>query len=622
MEKRLRLAEKLLSQDGVMVTAIDDNEFATLKLLLSSIMPMHTHETIVVNHHPQGSGGLNVSATHEYAIISVPNGKHLFLGNPIEDKMEKWSLIKAGAGNDYYRTGRPRMFFAIHVDKITGEAIGIGRKLLLEDDYPLDDTDDGFKRVYPFDGNGGERRWRYGRETMLRLIQQKRIIASLPNYSMKVIVPRKDVHQPIYSNWVDSKYNAGPHGTKLLKDILPLNVHFPFPKSLHTVIDCIAGATRCKKNAVILDFFAGSGTTGHAVLDLNKEDGGKRKFILCTNNENDICTEVTYPRVRNVIQGYDFKGKDKTTLFEKKLTWTDINKRMGTILEQVNDVVQTNKDRYDKITKEFKDNILKIIGINNVDGVKAGLGGNLQYFKTGFVKKTRNRDQVKINLTHKCTEMLCLKENIFDLQIEEPDYKIFSSNTKKKHLCIYYNFIADSFADFLVELKELKGKKIVYMFSIEDRLEKSLFRGMGNINIEAIPQNILDVYKQLVKMNIPVKANVIHSDLTKAKKKIQTDKDKDDGARILRVVLEKVIQKISQDNGINILNSKGKEEKVSTLNDRLYNQKIITKIEWKSSSTCLAIGNDAAHGNYDDYDLKQVKIFYKHIHSLLNSYDV
>ena len=123
-------------------------------------------------------------------------------------------------------------------------------------------------------------------------------------------------------------------------------------------------------------------------------------------------------------------------------------------------------------------------------------------------------------------------------------------------------------------------------------------------------------------MNIPVKTNVIFTDLNKAKIKVFTDKEKDDGARVLRVVLEKVIQKISQDNSINILNAKGKEEKISKLNDTLLNKNIITKIEWTENKTFLTIGNNAAHGDYDDYDLKQVEKFYKHIQSLLNSYNV
>ena len=157
---------------------------------------------------------------------------------------------------------------------------------------------------------------------------------------------------------------------------------------------------------------------------------------------------------------------------------------------------------------------------------------------------------------------------------------------------------------------------------MENQIDKTIFSDLKNFTIEAIPQNILDVYKQLIKMNIPIKPNVIFTDLNKAKTKIFVEKNKDDGARVLRVVLEKLIQRISQNNSINILNAKGKELKISTLNDSLLNQNIITKIEWAENRTYLIIGNNAAHGDYDDYDIKQVRKFYKHIQSLLNNYNV
>lgn len=89
---------------------------------------------------------------------------------------------------------------------------------------------------------------------------------------------------------------------ELLTSIIGQN-DFPFPKSLYAVKECIEACTY-KKDAVIVDFFAGSGTTGHAVLELNKEDEGQRQVILCTNNENNICIDITYPRVKRVIKGY------------------------------------------------------------------------------------------------------------------------------------------------------------------------------------------------------------------------------------------------------------------------------------------------------------------------------
>jgi adenine-specific DNA-methyltransferase len=109
---------------------------------------------------------------------------------------------------------------------------------------------------------------------------------------------------------------------------------------------------------------------------------------------------------------------------------------------------------------------------------------------------------MKINLTNQCTGMLCVKENIFNLKKEAKDFRIFQSNKKDKFLCVYYNFLDKSFDNFLKEIKKLKGKKIVYMFSLENKIDKELFKEVENIKFEAIPQKILDIYKKLVKLNI------------------------------------------------------------------------------------------------------------------------
>jgi len=433
MQHRMRLAKNLLKKDGILLTAIDDNEFASLKLLLEDILPSHTHEVIIINHHPQGSGGANVSATHEYCVVSVPKGKHLFFGELIGQRIEEWSLIKAGAGKDYYRQGRPNMFFAIHIDKTTGKAVGVGPALKINERYPTEDTPEGFKRVYPLDKKGDDRRWRYGRETMLNLVDQGRIKASLPNFSMKVIVPRDQSFKPLYSNWTDSRYNAGPHGTTLLREILP-KANFPFPKSLYTVLDLIAGATRVKKDALVLDFFAGSGTTGHVVLKINKDDGGTRRFILCTNNENGIAEEVCFPRIKKVIKGY--KGSN------------------GNIVE--------------------------------------GLAGNLKYFKTEFVDSSHN-DKNKKALVDKSTDMICLKESCFEMVEDKKEYKIFKSEAK--HTAILFDLLKfDSFKD---KLKALDGPISVYIFSLSNDDYSDEFSDIKDVTVSPIPSSILKTYRKI-----------------------------------------------------------------------------------------------------------------------------
>lgn len=477
-------------------------------------------------------------------------------------------------------------------------------------------------QILPIDNRGNKRIWRRSKDVIDEMFKAGKIWVNEKKGNYQVyfkFIGGAEERLP-QSMWVDAKYSASDYGTKILNEIFNQREVFDYPKSPFAIIDTIKICCN-DKNATILDFFVGSGTTGHAVLEMNKEDGGDRKFILCTNNEGNICTDVTYPRIHNIINGYKFKGKDKTVLFEKKLTFSHL-KNVEDILGEVNEIIERNKDRYDKIEKEFKYNTLKIVGVKEIDGKKDGLGGNLQYFKTSLMKKTKNQDQVKVNLTQRCTEMLCVKENIFNFEKEGEDYKIFFSNKRDKFLCVYYNFLDDSFKNFLKEIKKLKGKKNIYMFSVENKVDKSLFARVDNFTIEAIPQKILDVYKQLVKMNIPIKTDVIFLELNKAKNKIFTDKEKDEGARILRIVLEKVIQKIAQNNSVNILNKNGKEEKISTLNDKLKHDKIFTHIEWEENRTYMGIGNYASHGEYDEYNSEQVENFYKHIQSLLNNFGI
>ncbi|HNU96614.1 MAG TPA: DNA methyltransferase, partial [Candidatus Magasanikbacteria bacterium] len=193
------------------------------------------------------------------------------------------------------------------------------------------------------------------------------------------------------------------------------------------------------KNSIILDFFSGSGTTGHAVLELNKEDKGSRNFILCTNNEENICTDVCYPRLEKAIKGY------------------------------------------------------KLLSINKkIDG----LGGNLKYYKTAFVKNSISRDDLKMRITRECTEMLCLREGIFDEVKAKPDYHIFEQNGRI--MGVYYSMERDSLAQLKKELDKMEGKKILYCFTFDPLgLDKNDFADWQGVSLEPIPQKILDIYEQI-----------------------------------------------------------------------------------------------------------------------------
>ncbi|MCR4311063.1 MAG: site-specific DNA-methyltransferase, partial [Candidatus Taylorbacteria bacterium] len=354
MYKRLVLAKNLLKEDGSLICAIDDYELNTLGLLLDELYPAHEKNVIIVEHHPQGAGSNTVSRTHEYAYVLTPKGTGIS-GRKENGEESRWSLRRSGQGENNWRENRPNQFFAVLVDPESSKVTGVGPAIPKEKkNYPKSNTPEGYLRIYPLDKNGGERVWRYNRESMMKLIEEGVI-----EYTKKgALVVRKSgvAATPIFSVWKGSRYNAGTHGTNLLMQMLGKLKTFPYPKSLYTVLDMVEMIVKSKKNATVLDFFAGSGTTGHAVLELNKTDGGERSFILCTNNEGNICEDVTYERIKHVIKGYTSKNGEKI----------------------------------------------------------AALGGNLKFFRTGFIKKSPAKDELKIKLTNECTEMLCIREGIFD----------------------------------------------------------------------------------------------------------------------------------------------------------------------------------------------------------------
>jgi adenine-specific DNA-methyltransferase len=225
-------------------------------------------------------------------------------------------------------------------------------------------------------------------------------------------------------------------GSLEIKEIFGGEKVFAYPKPLNLIKYLLTLANN--DSATILDFFAGSGTTGHAVLEANKEDGGNRQFILCTNNENNIATEVCYPRIKNVIEGYkNSKGE-------------------------------------------------------NV----AGLGGNLKYFKTAFVDYKESTDRNKIKLTKEAVEMLCVKEGTFESVLENEDFKIFKNHDH------YTGIIFDQLAieDFKKAVKGIKGKTSVYIFSLGDDSFEDEFEDIKQkVKLSPIPEAILKVYRRIFK---------------------------------------------------------------------------------------------------------------------------
>jgi len=293
MKNRLDLAKRLLKADGVLIVAIDDNEQAPLVLLLREIFKEHEIHCITVVHNPRGVQGTNFSYVHEYALFVIPKGKKSVGNRKILQEEIIYSNLR-NWGGESLRTDAQNCFYPIIVEN--NEIVGFGN-VSKENEHPKSQTEKGGNKyyVYPIDRQGVERKWRYARQSVEEV---KHLLRAKPTENGFEIEIGKDfgVYRTV---WQDPRYDANEYGTKLVKSLVP-DCKFDFPKSLWNVYDCLYAVISEDKDAIVLDFFSGSGTTAHAVLELNKKDGGKRKFILV--EQMDYVEKCTKERVKKVIE--------------------------------------------------------------------------------------------------------------------------------------------------------------------------------------------------------------------------------------------------------------------------------------------------------------------------------
>lgn len=410
MEKRLRLAHRLLKNTGVIFISIDDHEQAQLKLLCDEIFGEKNFIDSIVWDKKASAKGVppkNMMVNvHEYIVAYQKAEGFSFVG---QERTEESGKFK-NPDND------PRGPWRESNIKSTTK--------------PMDQA---FTIVDPNTGKEYTNTWAFSKKSLERMIKEDRILwkDNLPKQK-EFMKEMRNENMAIRSNW--GVFDA-QSTTVFLKELLP-NTKFDNPKPISLMEYLVKVAI--KKDATILDFFAGSGTTAHAVLKINAEDGGNRKFILCTNNENKIATDVCYPRVEKVINGYkNSKGK--------------------------------------KVS---------------------GLGGNLKYFKTDFVGSD-STDKNKRDLVNKSAEMICIKEDIFDLVVDEGfDFKIYQKG--KKFLGIIFDL--DAIADFKKEAEKHKGNFAVYCFSYTEATPEKEFKGLKNKYIlKPIPAVILRIYLEIFK---------------------------------------------------------------------------------------------------------------------------
>ena len=435
MSKRLELAKELLTEKGVIFISIDDNEIAQLKLLCDGVF---------------GEGNF-AGQWHWFKSATPPNLSHkikknieFVLAYEKQKNSSKFRGIKKISKSDDPIT-KPQNSMKVLTFPPKSMNIKLPNKTVKPGIYGTEKYPNKLLNELQVENGTNKNEvsfenrfvWTQGKldeelasKTVINCSKTLVISYKKQNYSEEV--PPNLIDESV---GVDTTEEAG----KRLFEMFGEKV-FDYPKPVSLIKYLLNFKPELKEKSLILDFFAGTGTTAQAVLELNSEDNGNRKFIVCTNNENEICEKVTLPRINKVIKGY-------------------------------------------KISEE-----------NEYEG----LGNNLKYFKTSFVANNRNKDQLKIDITKRCTEMLCLKVGIFNLIKEEKDFKIFQQGNR--FLAVYYDFANASFDELKEEMNALKGEKVLYCFTVDNHgLDKDNFRGWKNIRLEPIPQKILDVYKRIFK---------------------------------------------------------------------------------------------------------------------------
>ena len=447
MKSRLDCARLLLKEDGVLVCAIDENEVATLKLLLEEVFgDEFTVDVVTIVQNPRGIQGNNFSYINEFALFVYKKNYKVIFEKEVDEVDIAWSSLR-NWGGESLRSDAKNCFYGIKIKN--GKIVGF-EEVLDDSEHPQKNRflEDGTVVVYPIDNSGIERKWRYARQTVESIWHILRATFKKGIWDIEIGKP----YAPYKTVWTDKKYDANEYGTQLINSMVPNN-DFDFPKSLWNVYECLYATTKEKEDAIILDFFAGSGTTGHAVEMLNKLCGGNRTYILATNNaigekkerefkktigapeeyeveysvyeeKYGICSSITYPRLKAVSEGFIHKKDFKEVLFEKKLT-PNILKRLDSLKIDIDTIVELNKEVYDKVDIVFEDSSVKIIGVNKKGKTVKGIPHNLKYFKRDFVVKEDFPDvSLEYELLNYVTPLVELE---FGVDISNPKVQVILS---------------------------------------------------------------------------------------------------------------------------------------------------------------------------------------------------
>lgn len=454
MEKRLRLARMVLKNNGVVFISIDDRELYGLKLLCDQIFGEHNFQANItyVRKTSGKQDSTNFAKSTEYILV-YSNGSDWVCNrleaeervtkryNKIDNEGRSYREVDLRkTGTNDRREDRPNLYYPFYYNPKTEDLFPCREEMKV--------VPTGYIQIFPMKADGTEGNWRWEYKSA----EKKRDLLTahiMPKYKSekkytvyeKDYIDKKEEVRTVkeHTCWDRTEFNSD----NALTDFTKLgfsNKDFPFPKSVRLIEHIVRlGSTR---ESVVLDFFAGSGTTAQAVLELNKEDGGHRRFIVCTNNEGNICTDVTYPRIKTVISG-------------KKPDGTDYSE---------------------------------------------GIPSNLMYYKTDFIKDSKDTDQAKYCLVEKVDELLCIVEETYIAKERTEHYSHYESLNGEKHTFIYSDYYSEEpFKNFCELISGIDGEKTVYMFSTDNVIDERLFASLNDVTVKPIPNKIYEIYREIVE---------------------------------------------------------------------------------------------------------------------------
>lgn len=449
MNKRLQIAKSLLSSGGVIFISIDDNEQAQLKLLCDEIFGgnnFKSNSIIVNNRGGRDYGG--IALQHDYILIYSNNKGELNLINDHDKKFQYqdseggFNLMELRNRNVKFNiSNRPNLCYPFYVNPNNADANNL-LEISLE-------PKDGFVEVYPAKSNGIQTVWRWGKEEKSRANLNKQIFGKVNRNGGYMIVQKYRKTTKMQRSIWDEKEFVNERGSEVLKEILTQNI-FSYPKSVATIKRVLELGTN--STSTILDFFAGSGTTLHATMQLNAEDGGHRKCILVTNNENNICEEVTYERNKRVIQGYTTpKGEE-------------------------------------------------VEGLHN---------NNLRYYRTNFLSRDKSVKNMR-QLVRLATDMLCIKNDVYTeaefcgKKINPNIARYFDNGQGNRMLVIYEERAIQLLVQLMAQTEDDGIKTMVYVFSPGADPYTDDFEDIAErVKLCALPSAIYEAYKRVLPKRKP-----------------------------------------------------------------------------------------------------------------------